>query len=74
MLELFGELPAYQINQEKFILMKVHVGRTIQEQVGLFTNARWKSSRHLGVLLSREVKDLVEDNITPLIKEYGSTI
>lgn len=41
----FGELSGYQVSQEKSVLMGVAVGKEIQDNVGMFTKARWRSRR-----------------------------
>lgn len=73
-LDLFGRL--YLVNPDKSVVMEVQIGRKMQEHVGHFTKAKWKSGkvRYLGWLLSKEVKYLFEDNITSLMENMAAQL
>lgn len=72
----FGKLSGCMINEEKSTLMGSHVENNMRDGVGQITNAQWKSRRvqYLGVLLSKDIKDLVEDNVIPLLKNIEAQL
>lgn len=66
----FGEVSGYQVIQRRSILMGVHTTVQLKIQIGLVTKAceKEKKMKYFGILLSKDVKDDVQDNIIPFLK------
>lgn len=70
-LRSFGEIPGYNLNEEKSELMAINIPDNAIENLCKITYAKWKDNhiRYLGIRFLSKIDDMVTDNIGSLLQQ-----
>lgn len=70
LLHQFGALSGYKINQDKCILSGFNISEVTREEIDKSLPGKWQNNsiRYIGVKVGRTNKDMIKDNVIPLVR------